>query len=63
MIGDGDGDGILRKHGYACLCLFVFLREQTCITHVARLHSELQSSTMPSGPEPSQTAIRPLVLP
>ena len=23
MIGDGDGDGILGKHGYACLCLFV----------------------------------------
>ena len=40
-----------------------FLQEQTCITHVARLHSELQSLTMPSGPEPSQTAIRPLVLP
>ena len=21
MIGDGDGNGILRKHGYACICL------------------------------------------
>ena len=26
MIGDGDGNGILRKHGYACLCLCVCAR-------------------------------------
>ena len=26
MIGDGDGNEILRKHGYACLCLCVCAR-------------------------------------
>ena len=34
MIGDGDGNGILRKHGYACLCLCV------CARRVSRPGSE-----------------------
>ena len=25
----GDGDGILRKHGYACLCLCVCVRDDS----------------------------------
>ena len=32
MIGDGDGNGILRKHGYACLCLCVCARATTLAT-------------------------------